>query len=690
MDVFPNETGGKLIYSEDIDGNGTPGLKFELTNSKIFDGDNIYVTYTDDNGIEQRVLIGQAGDDLTFVDNSHPVANDVNEVVNNIRGAAEGVRNIVGDVIGTVASFIEEILVELFLPVGDGIVYLVSASVGEVVTTDSLIFNKVGKLNINYWDDGATDSVKNILQDVVNKWYSVFFKIAVFVYMMVLVVAGIQVLLHSTAEKTAQYKEYLVSWVIGVAILCLFPYAMKYVVMLSETAVTTVEGVLTKSEGVIVANSKPEILKAGYRSASEFFGKPEFVEQMGGNGDDPGDTMFYVRDNALESKKFILVVIYFILIGQMLVILLMYYKRAFMIAFLITIFPLVAMTYAIDKMGDKKAQSFSIWFREFIVNVIVQLFHAVVYVVVVSGSVKLFVDSNGQKWLFMLISVLFLFQGEKILRSIFSVESKANTIGDLAATAVTYTAMTKFLNGGGDKGKIGSKQDNADMDAMKERNNARNSWRTGAVSTVSAINADGDTVSSPSPSTQGSDDAGQYRGNDPKGVDTNGFDASAALDNVTQKSMKHRVKNGLASRAAKMGANAVGGVIGATYGMSKGDAGGNMASNMLQGSHFGTQIAKGVTTPISGAINMVERRVDGAKLASKIKDGEMDHALNLDAMTGAIPPNINPDEVANRYGEDIQKIYREAIAAAAKAGAKGGRAKAEAAYWNYMKNNTKK
>ena len=55
-----------------------------------------------------------------------------------------------------------------------------------------------------------------------------------------------------------------------------------------------------------------------------------------------------------------------------------------------------------------------------------------------------------------------------------------------------------------------------------------------------------------------------------------------------------------------------------------------------------------------------------------------------------IPPNVNPDEIADKYGEDTQRIFREALAEAAKAGGRGGRAKAEAAYWNYIKDNTKK
>ena len=684
-DALPDSTGGLSIlkYSDDVDGNGTPGLKLSLT-AQVVEGDNVYVTYTDASGAEQKVLVGKVGDDLAFDDQSHEVANDINEVVEQNAARANGVLDFLADPIGTIASFIEEILVRLFLAIGDGIVYIVSRSVGEVVTTDALIFNKVTKLNINYWATGASTSIKGILHTVVNKWYNVFFEIAVIAYMIVLVVAGIQVLLHSTAEKTAQYKEYIVSWVVGVAILCLFPYAMKYTVKLGETAVAAIG-----NDVITTTPSKPAILEDG-AGAMKIFGEPEFVEKMTNGTDSSRDVMMYVRAKAQESKKFILVVIYFILIGQMMVLLLMYYKRAFMIAFLITIFPLVAMTYAIDKMGDKKAQSFSIWFREFIVNVVVQVFHAIVYVVMVESSVDTFISTNGQKWLLMLISVLFLFQGEKILRNIFSVKSKANTIADLATTAATYTAMTSLLKGG-KKDSIASQQDTADSNAIKERNTARANWRTGAVSATSALNESGDMIKAPSPSTQGSDNAGQYRDNDPDGVDTNGFDSGAALDNVTQSAMQHRMKNGLASRAAKLGFNTAGGLVGATFGMAKGDADGKMAENMLKSGHFGTQVSKGIFTPVTGAINIAERVHDGNKIAKQIESGALDSELNLDALAAdMVPPNVNPDEIADKYGEDTQRIFREALAEAAKAGSRGGKAKADAAYWNYIKDNTQK
>ena len=122
------------------------------------------------------------------------------------------VENAVETVIESMTTIVESIIVRITLHLGDGLLFFVSKSVGEVVSIDAIVYNSVDKLNINYWDSGGT-GVKTFFKDVINKWYKAFYKIAIIVYMAVLVFAGIQILLHSTAEKTAKYKEYLVSWI---------------------------------------------------------------------------------------------------------------------------------------------------------------------------------------------------------------------------------------------------------------------------------------------------------------------------------------------------------------------------------------------------------------------------------------------------------------------------------------------
>lgn len=609
-------------------------------------------------------------------------------------------------------GMIQEILVELFVGVGDGILYMVSTSVGELVTTDGIIYNDVDKVNVNYWEDSVAGSVKGILSAVVIKWSDVFFTIAIIVYMMVLVVAGIQVLLHGTADKKAQYKEYLVSWVVGLGILFLFPYVMKYTVLLNESAVGSI-AVADRGETPPEADADAEAIIDGYLTSNKpwgAFGKMEFVRLMSGVADDPNlkdgaeitednvktlvkSPMLQTRAYAQLRGNFVLLIVYFILIGQMIVLLFVYYKRAFMLAFLITVFPLVAMTYAVDKMGDKKAQSFGIWFKEFVINVVVQTFHAIVYYVVVSTSVKAYIASDGGNWLFMIISVLFLFQGEKILRNIFNVKSKANTLGTLAGTGLAmYGAVTSLGKGGGGGG-IASEQDTADSKAANQRQTARTTMGGESVAPPQVADPSGGVTTAPSPSTQGPENAGQYRGDDPAGVAQGGFDLGKAQDTVLQGAMKRRLGRGFASGAVNMAGSAVGGLMGATYKMAQGDKDGDgfIAGEAITGAYAGSTIGKGVVSPISAGVNYIERVAEGNKMAKQITNNEMDQALGLDAvMEQVIPPDVNPDEIAGKNGRTMQQIYREALAEMAKVTARSGKAKGEVAFWNYIQQNTKK
>lgn len=52
-----------------------------------------------------------------------------------------------------------------------------------------------------------------------------------------------------------------------------------------------------------------------------------------------------------------------------------------MVGFLIMIAPIITVTYAMDKVGDGRAQAFSVWIKEFVTNVLIQPLHALIYMV---------------------------------------------------------------------------------------------------------------------------------------------------------------------------------------------------------------------------------------------------------------------------------------------------------------------
>ena len=167
-----------------------------------------------------------------------------------------------------------------------------------------------------------------------------------------------------------------------------------------------------------------------------------------------GNAMLNIRYFAKRDWNLSLVIVYFILIGQLIALLILYYKRAFMIAFLIAIFPVVVAIYPLNRTGNVKINPFGVWFKEFMINVFVQSFHAVTYRVVVSVGIGSYTSSNN--FLFMIICIFFLFQGEKIIRAIFNANSKAGTLGDMImagafARKMVGGAKSLIPSGGGGK-----------------------------------------------------------------------------------------------------------------------------------------------------------------------------------------------------------------------------------------------
>lgn len=161
------------------------------------------------------------------------------------------------------------------------------------------------------------------------------------------------------------------------------------------------------------------------------------------------DLMGNMRVLAGQTKRFTYAVVWWVCIYEMIVMLCMYYRRVIVMGILITIYPLVAMTYPIDKLKDGKAQTLTNWYKEFTVNLVVQIVHAIVYIVLVQSGIKLY-QANSNNWLFFLLSVLFLFPAERLMRGIFGLkgtsikELKANAVGiaGAAATAITLGKQT--------------------------------------------------------------------------------------------------------------------------------------------------------------------------------------------------------------------------------------------------------
>jgi hypothetical protein len=123
-------------------------------------------------------------------------------------------------------------------------------------------------------------------------------------------------------------------------------------------------------------------------------------------------------------------IMYWVLLFTQLKLFWLYMKRVLMTGFLIVISPLITITYALDKVGDVKAQSFFVWFKEFTVNVLIQPLHALIYMVFILTANELAKTAP-------LLALLFLM-------SMGSVERMVKVIFNLRGL-VTLRGINKFM-----------------------------------------------------------------------------------------------------------------------------------------------------------------------------------------------------------------------------------------------------
>ena len=109
------------------------------------------------------------------------------------------------------------------------------------------------------------------------------------------------------------------------------------------------------------------------------------------------------------------------------------------------------------KYGDAKSQAFDNWTKEFFVNVFMQSFHAMAYVLIMSIIAALSQDPS-ENWLLILIALSFVSKGDDILKNIFALSGRADTVKGLASTLGQVTAISAVTGGiNAAKKKLGGK-----------------------------------------------------------------------------------------------------------------------------------------------------------------------------------------------------------------------------------------
>lgn len=197
------------------------------------------------------------------------------------------------------------------------------------------------------------------------------------------------------------------------------------------------------------------------------------------------DLMGMMRAYAGKYGRIVFVFLWYVLFFQLISLVIIYFKRLFMVAILIAIFPLIMMSYAIDKMGDGKSQTLSLWLKELLANVFLQSIHAVIYVVLIEMALEIYAADNNN-WMLLMASVFMLIPAEALMKDIFGLNG--STVGKLCGalmgslTAIgSAAAIARSWKGRKDESvtkknndrfkKLQNSQSRADIKAATRRNN---------------------------------------------------------------------------------------------------------------------------------------------------------------------------------------------------------------------------
>ena len=304
---------------------------------------------------------------------------------------------------------------------------IIGAIIGGNFSIESIIFNQaienpISLISVNFFDKTGSDkdNTNKLIQENIATWYIAIRNIAITILVIVAMYIAIRMLLATTSEKKAQYKEILIYWVQSLALIFVLHYIMI---------------------GIIAINDA--LVKALYKAGEQV---------VAGKNNDIMETLFV---NALKAIKITTSMAntfaYVVLCVVTIMFFISYLKRMMTIAFLITIAPLVTVTYSIDKIGDGKSQALNAWLKEFSYTILIQPFHCITYLALGSIGTQLLTRNDNFADIFIGIYFLsFILQSENIVRGIFGIKPNnlGNVIGEVALISAVAGKMEGKTKGG--------------------------------------------------------------------------------------------------------------------------------------------------------------------------------------------------------------------------------------------------
>lgn len=262
------------------------------------------------------------------------------------------------------------------------------------------------------------------LRKVVATWYSIIRFLAMAAMLVVLIAIGIKMALSTIASDKAVYKRMLVDWVVGVVILFAIHYFMIFCIYMNGVIVKVIEDSaqsINKVQMQQLSNSDTEITNAELEL--------KVYEE--------------VRTRAYDARLInglTGMVMYMTLVFFAFKYTIIYLKRYLTILVLTLMGPGVGVAYALQKALSGKSQALKTWITEYIMNVIIQIVHALMYAIFISQAMVLSLQSIAGM-IIALILMNYTTKADALFKKIFKFGGSDSLAGHTAG------AMDQALQG---------------------------------------------------------------------------------------------------------------------------------------------------------------------------------------------------------------------------------------------------
>ena len=375
-----NITGNTPATNNSTDNNKPAG------NANIFEGGNAPAGFkresTDNNAREERAR------------NSQPAEANNNTDVSILNAVGSFLNGIIGIIFWVIMLVPKIILLALVALISA----IITGGKSLFAMPDVIFFNKVEITNLMMFISPVVSEKTGTTEFVVavSTWFRIFYLVAVGLLFLILIYIAIRALMSSLSQNLAEVKEMLTNWIVSVFILAMLSFIIAGTILLNNFLLDIIRNVYGGSQSLHEQGTN--VVKSMFSIG--------LIQQLTG------------------------MIMAGLLIRQTVTFLITYIRRVIKIAFFIIIAPFIAVSYTMDKMKDKKAQALAYWNKQFIMTVLIQPFHAILFIILMtlaqatvsSGANNGILGFGSLNPIYLILVVLilnFIEQAEKELAKLF-------------------------------------------------------------------------------------------------------------------------------------------------------------------------------------------------------------------------------------------------------------------------------